>query len=144
MLNLNYDMNLKLFFIDDDEIQNDIMKEYMNYCEVPQTSHFYTNGFEALKYLNEVSTDLLPNVLFIDVFMPLIDGWEILAQLESIMKNRQWSPSIYMVTSSVSKRDQTIAASQKHLKAFLNKPLKLNQLKPILQDEYNALPSVSE
>lgn len=132
-------MDLRLFFLDDDEIQNDIMDEYVQLCELPTTSVFYTDGFEALKYLESRAKDELPHVLFIDVFMPLIDGWEVLNKLGQMIEASSWSPSIYMLTSSVSNKDRAIAAEQKHLKQYLNKPMKLSVLKPILEDEYRSI-----
>lgn len=136
-------MVLRLLFLDDDDIQNDIMQEYTALCDVPSESTYFTDGYKAIQYLKKASDEELPHVLFIDVFMPLMDGWEILEQLEPIMEKKQWSPSIYILTSSVSNKDREMARTQQYMKAFLNKPMNLKRMKPILKDEYTAILSVS-
>lgn len=132
-------MNLKLLFIDDDDIQNDIMNEYVTMSEIPNDVNFFNRSIEALSYIEQSDSINLPNVLFIDVSMPLLNGWELLNKLEPIIESRQWLPSIYIATSSVSNRDKNKAKEQKYLKGFLNKPIKLAKVVSILEDEYNLL-----
>jgi CheY-like chemotaxis protein len=92
-----------------------------------------------LNYLQNCPIQELPQVIFIDVFMPFIDGWEAIKSLEKLIPEKIWNPSVYIVTSSTSKSDKEKGKSYPILKDFLNKPIQLSHLISIIQTEYNAI-----
>jgi CheY-like chemotaxis protein len=130
---------MRILLIDDDDIQLDIMREYITLSKVDTETQFYNNSEKALQFLYKCSSEELPHLIFIDVFMPFMDGWEIIQHLEKLIPKRVWNPSVYIVTSSISKTDKE--KSKKHflLKDFLNKPIHLPLLISIIQNEYDAI-----
>ena len=91
-----------------------------------------------MELIKELDKDELPHVLFLDLFMPRLNGWEIIEKLQGFMEESGWFPSIYMLTSSVNHSDKKQADNQKYLTAFVNKPITLMKLKPLLQNEFNT------
>lgn len=128
---------LKVLILDDDAIQIDIMMEYMEMSNVPNKAAYFQSSYDVLKYIEKCPTEELPKVMFIDIFMPLMDGWETLKELEPIIEQKKWSPSIFVATSSVSKIDTEKVKTQKNLKGFINKPINFKKLRSILENEYN-------
>ena len=82
-----------------------------------------TTGQEALNDLQEyVKTTLkLPDVIFLDLNMPVMDGWEFLDSFNSFFK--ELNTRIYILSSSIDSRD--IARSKRYnlVKGFIAKPL---------------------
>jgi CheY-like chemotaxis protein len=76
---------LRIMMIDDDDIQLDIMKEYIALIKTKTQTQFYNNSEKALNYLQNCPIQELPQVIFIDVFMPFIDGWEAIKSLEKLI-----------------------------------------------------------
>jgi CheY-like chemotaxis protein len=65
------------------------------------------DGLEALNLLKEniQQPQNLPDVIFLDINMPTMDGWEFLAAVDSIASHFPKPIHIYMVTSSIDKND---------------------------------------
>jgi len=62
-------------------------------------------------------------VLFLDINMPRIDGWEFLEAFESFDDKVKAQISIYILSSSLDSRDSNKAAENKNVKGFFSKPL---------------------
>src|SRR5258706_10238 len=67
----------------------------------------FNSGGEALLFLAGSSADpaTLPDVILLDINMPLTDGWMFLEQFDQMKKSLAKSITIYMVSSSIDQRD---------------------------------------
>ena len=99
----------------------------------PDFLHFI-NGQQAIDYIirqkSEVSS--LPELIFLDINMPVVNGWEFLKMLHSLLI-RNYHPVIYMCSSSQDMDDISMAQTYA-VKDYLFKPLTLTVLKDILSD----------
>ena len=75
------------------------------------------NGEDALDRL----TDIVPKALFVDLNMPLMDGWELLDKLAQSKKKTPYP--IIIVTSSIDPNDKKRADSHELEPLFVEKPL---------------------
>ncbi|MDP5229940.1 MAG: response regulator [Cellulophaga sp.] len=83
----------------------------------------YENGKEALDDLTALvkSEEKLPDVIFLDLNMPTMDGWEFLDEFIKLsFKNR---PKIFIVSSSIDQKDIKKARSYEIVQDFIAKPL---------------------
>ena len=77
-----------------------------------------SNGREALEYLHEAST---PNVILLDLMMPVMDGWE-------FRRRQQADPALAPVPVIVLSALDQARASNLKAEAFLKKPLDFDRL----------------
>tara|TARA_R110000868_G_scaffold20682_3_gene87186 strand:- start:9297 stop:9719 length:423 start_codon:yes stop_codon:yes gene_type:complete len=105
----------------------------------------FENGREALDSLTALlkSENKIPEVIFLDLNMPIMDGWEFLDELCKI-PDINLKTKVYILSSSISSRD--IAKSQEYeiVKDFISKPLTEERFSALLeeikiQDSYDFL-----
>jgi len=106
--------------------------EEVGFCE--ELLIFY-NGKEALDGLNEIISkdDKLPGVIFLDLNMPVMDGWEFLDEFTK--KPPASTPIIiYIVTSSINPADLIKARNYELVTNYIVKPVTVERLKEILHE----------
>lgn len=124
--------------IDDDAPTNFYHSEVLKQNEFTKDILVYEEARIALDYLNnaEKNEDLLPNVIFLDLNMPGMDGWEFLHSYElEIAPRYPEIRLIVMLTTSVNPDTREKAREYKLLDTFMTKPLtneKLNDLTLLL------------
>lgn len=118
--------------IDDDEdsnfINNWIIKQSLADKVIVMQS-----ATEALKYLRkmEMSIDKLPEVIFLDLRMPLMDGFDFLDEFSTLPDIVKTKSKIFVLSSSFDKRDFEKAMSNKYVCQYLIKPINIDELAKI-------------
>ncbi|GMN12080.1 response regulator [Croceitalea sp. MTPC9] len=129
---------LTIWVIDDDDIFQFGMRINLKSLKIEKKVLFFKNGKEAADFMIENIKDEtnLPDVIFLDINMPIMDGFEFMenfAQLKSKLKKRI---TIYMISSSIDPVDLKKAQAIKEISNYLVKPINLKELnKLILQHE---------
>ena len=120
--------------IDDDSIYVMLAKRLISLNSLSNTVSEYTDGREAFQALQKLHAngETLPDVIFLDVNMPIWDGWDFLDEFGKI--ELAHFPEIYIVTSSSHSLDREKAATYPIVKRSLTKPLELDDLVAILKD----------
>ena len=115
----------KVFIIDDDTIHQRIAQIMI---EKHQLFDEYTSFIEAekavtfLKENKEISKNL-PDVILLDLNMPVIDGWDFLDLYEGFKDEVSKAIRIFIVTSSVDEKDILKAQRYSTVTGFISKPL---------------------
>ncbi len=123
----------KAYIIDDDEIivylTDKIIKEE-NFCEQSET---FNNGQLALDRLKEVieNGEPLPDVMLVDINMPVMDGWELLDEIVKLPLKQ--SIPLIIFTSSINPADREKAFTYSTIKGYIQKPLTVLKLDKILR-----------
>ena len=113
----------KVLLVEDDLEIRDILQDLLEaegYDVIP-ASH----GRQALEFLSGTPTDALPDLVVLDMMMPLVDGSQVLASMKSDPK---LSPIPVVVMSAVARERPAGAA------AFLRKPIPLQKLFDTIRD----------
>jgi CheY-like chemotaxis protein len=118
----------KVWFIDDDEINNMLSMRMMNRVLPESEAQTFLSAEEALNKLVVEKSDK-PDSIFLDINMPLMNGWEFLDELAV----RGLDIPVYMLTSSIDPRDQDKAGAYEQVKDFISKPLREERLKLLLK-----------
>ncbi|HEY1024583.1 MAG TPA: response regulator [Sphingobacteriaceae bacterium] len=114
-----------VFIIDDDSIHQRIAQIMIEKHRLFDVYKSYTEAEQALDFLRDNQTDpnALPDVILLDLNMPVVDGWDFLDAFEDINKNLQKQIRIYIVTSSVDEKDKVRSQTYSTVSGFISKPL---------------------
>ena len=105
--------------VDDDPILNLVHKKLFEAILPSSTFFAFEDPLKALEYFQKKSNKI-PDLLLLDIYMPSIDGFSLLQELE---KN-QITPPTLMISSSIDSEDLIKSKSFHSVIAFLSKPLK--------------------
>jgi CheY-like chemotaxis protein len=114
-----------LILVDDDEIIVYLTKRTIKETNLVDLMEVFRNGKEAINYLieNAENLDLLPEVIFLDLFMPEMDGWQFLEEYKKIKSKIGKPITIYIITSSISPEDISRAKSISEVSDYIIKPV---------------------
>lgn len=129
--------NITILLIDDNEIDNIlneliIRKSCFSDAKIISLSHAQSMDFFNDKSLNKND---VPDLIFLDLKMPLADGFVFLENFNSFPDFIKNKSIISILTSSLDEEDTVRAKSNKYVKMFINKPLSLFILEKI-KNEY--------
>lgn len=115
----------KVLIIDDDPIHQRIAQIMIEKHELFDEYKSYTEADLALEYLKEnvENAEALPDVILLDLNMPVVDGWDFLEALEKFQSFLSKNIRIFIVTSSVDEKDKLRSQTFSFVKGFISKPL---------------------
>lgn len=124
---------VQLLVIDDDRVNIFIVdKLIMNSGFKVEVTEKY-DGEDAINHLLGIAEDinLIPDIIFLDLNMPLMDGWQFLNALEKLKLDKEID--VYMLTASIFKQDELKALSYPAVKGFIVKPLTKYNLREVFE-----------
>lgn len=127
-------MNTKyILLIDDNDIDNFISHHIISKAKIAERITIKSSAIEALEFLNELKDDFeqFPDFIFLDIAMPLMDGFGFLNEAVKFSKIIQNQCFVAMLSSSVNQNDIKRSMQYPFVKKFFNKPLKPDMLKEI-------------
>jgi CheY-like chemotaxis protein len=91
--------HFRILVVDDDVEDHFILQDYFSEAELEHSVGFRENGKEAIQYLESISEDsFLPDLIILDLNMPIMNGTQTLINLKGIPRLRQ-IPVIIFSTS---------------------------------------------
>lgn len=113
-----------IFLVDDDEIQNLINSRIIENIDEKLTTKAFSNGLEAL---NAVKNGVVPSVIFLDINMPIMNGWDFLEEYDS-----EYNFPVFVITSSFNDADIQRSERYSNVKGYITKPLDQEKVQGIL------------
>ena len=126
----------KALLIDDSDIDLFIQKRFLEVSEFASELITFQSASDALDFLRKTPTSEVPEIIFLDLNMPDIDGFAFLEQYEKFPEEVKSKINVVVLTSSNNKRDKSQSMSSKHVIKFITKPLKkvdIEELKGMLK-----------
>jgi CheY-like chemotaxis protein len=135
-------MNKKLdciLLIDDDESTNFINRIIIERENCTHQIEVADNVMSALDFLTTYHPKhSSPELVFLDINMPGLDGWEFLEEYEKIKEEQNPTPIIIMLTASINPDDEKKARKKAEVSDFKCKPLSADDLRTIMEKYFDT------
>lgn len=119
----------KICIIDDDPIYQLVTKKIIEKSSYFPIVDSFTNGLEAISHFKNSAS--LPEVILLDIEMPIMDGWDFLTEITAIREQFNTNTNIYIVSSSIAKEDKEKALTYDVIKGFISKPVTISKIEKI-------------
>jgi CheY-like chemotaxis protein len=129
----------KVLLIDDDAITNFINSTVIKKADIADNIQVSVNGAEALEYIKHdcKAENLYPDLIFLDINMPVMDGFEFVREFEDLKLNESDKMEIILLTTSSSPKD--IERSKALGIKMLRKPLSVQMLTELFGEKRNEV-----
>lgn len=123
--------------IDDDKIYVNLIKKIIETKKLCNNLLIFNNGKESIDYfeslLQNLSEDNIPEIIFLDLNMPVLDGWGFLDRFTKIKNKFRKLITLYIVSSSINPNDIERAKTLSSVEDYLIKPVNINELETIFK-----------
>ena len=120
--------------IDDDEIVQFIGSKVIESTNLVNRIKTFSNGEEAINFLksNSKNLDLLPEIILLDLNMPIMDGFEFLEKYIMLKPKLGKKIAIYVVSSSISPTDNERINQISEVSDYVIKPITKEKFEEIV------------
>ena len=128
--------DLKFIIVDDDPFNNMvcsmIIEDALGEADIKE----FTQPEKALLFIKENIQD--QTVLFLDINMPTLTGWDFLDLYAGFSDEIKSHISVYILSSSLDHRDRDKADRNKYVKGFISKPIEYDTVLSIAGGQFQA------
>lgn len=119
-----------VMLVDDSDTDNFINKRVLELSKFTTQILIKDSGRSALEYLSEnvYNPEKLPDLIFLDINMPIVDGFVFLYEFEEFDEAIKNHCKIIILSSSNSKRDIDRIIDNRYVVDFVTKPLSLEAI----------------
>ena len=124
----------KVLCIDDDPISVMLCRKVISRSEFAQTTDAANNGENALKYLQKIAEtagDIYPDIILLDLNMPIMNGWEFLENYERDYADTNSKSKIVILSSTIDPEDLKKSEQYSSVISFISKPITIESLKEV-------------
>jgi len=125
-----------VLLIDDDEPTNFLNKLTLKKMGCVDNIVTAFDGQEALNYLTEHQRGNPPELIFLDINMPLMNGWEFLEEYQLLSFDND-PPVVIMLTTSINPDDEEKSKKYSTIAGFMHKPLELEEINKLIEKYFN-------
>jgi CheY-like chemotaxis protein len=119
--------------VDDNETDNFISKRIIELANYADKIIIKNSGKLALEYLEQEKNnpENLPDLIFLDINMPVVDGFVFLYEFEQLSETVKQKCKIAILSSSDSKNDIERVINNEFVVRFVTKPLTVEVLEDL-------------
>ncbi|GAB3637951.1 hypothetical protein GCM10027422_35410 [Hymenobacter arcticus] len=118
--------------VDDDPIATFLTERLLWHEGLSDTAASFQSPTDALAFLRQqIPNGLVPQVILLDLHMPLLSSWDFLDLLKRYEVQLQDQCIVYLLTSLVAPSDEARAKTYPMVAGLLQKPLDRHQIQQI-------------
>ena len=123
----------RVLLVDDNDTDNFINRKILELTKFASDIVVKNSGKSALDYLveHQDNEELLPNLIFLDINMPIVDGFIFLYEFEQMSELVKKKCKIAILSSSNNKQDIRRIIDNPFVISFITKPLSETALKDL-------------
>jgi len=139
----------KVLCVDDDTISLTISQLLLKRTGFAQEVHTAIDGSEALEYFERLFAEeadpvaAAPELILLDINMPVMNGWEFLQEYNPRFRDKLTNTHIVILSSTIDPEDFALAKQYPVVAQFISKPLSVENLEelkshPVMQPFFPA------
>ena len=126
-------MKKKVYLVDDEYLALEELKVLLGPYEDLELVGMSDRVDRAIEECNE----LKPDLIFLDINMPVMNGWEFLDEYQKLSKEQKAKMVLVMLTTSINPDDYEKSKQYPDVAGFRNKPLSTDLIKDIMHQHFN-------
>ena len=127
-----------VMLVDDNEIDNLINQKMIEASNIAENIFVHSGAKSAIEFLKNIEklakgpvSLYLPEIIFLDIDMPLMDGFQFLDEFDRLSESIKGHCKVIMLTSSLNPQDMNKAKKNQFVLKYINKPLTQENLKKL-------------
>lgn len=127
--------NQSICIVDDDEVYKFFVKKILKIKNLAEDVLTFPDGEEAYNFIeqNKNNPEKLPDIIFLDINMPIMDGFQFMEAYSKIKDKIEKKITIYMITSSIDPVDLEKSKKYVEISDFISKPITAEVLQRIIK-----------
>ncbi len=119
--------------IEDSKMDQYILKFNIAKANLTQNVDFMFDAVEALKFLNTKDEEDFPELIFLDLNLPVLNGFQFLEKFESFSDKKKEKCKVVVLSSSEDQADIERARNNKHVVEYFTKPINAEKMSQIIK-----------
>ena len=128
------DTNLNFIVIDDSKLDCFIAEKIILNSGMSESVKVFQQAGQALEYIKASSGLQTTTIVFVDIQMPVMNGFEFVENFENLPAELKKNYHMYMLSSSINENDIARVKGYASVKHFLNKPLTNDTIRAVLEE----------
>lgn len=126
----------QLTLVDDDDVFVFLTTRMLEKYKLVDLIKIFDNGYDALVFIKENlgNIEALPDIILLDLSMPIMDGWQFLDEFVKINSEIGKKITIYICSSSISPDDVARSKVINEVSDFIIKPMTKEKLVEMIKN----------
>ena len=122
-----------VFLVDDDDVFNYMNEAIIQMVQPGTAVRIFKSGEEVVRYMENDPDFIAPDLMFLDIRMPHMDGFALLDYLEQQQVDHFQHTCLHMLSSTLDEKDMLRAEKNPRIQSLLSKPLSTDLVADLLR-----------